>query len=113
LLFQLFCGSHNPTSRAQEEIMKSILSNEKVCFLCGANGPLEKHHCIGAAYRKKSEQQGLWVYLCKSCHNIPPNGVHHNRERMDALRATAEQAWIDEYDASIDDFIREFGRNYL
>jgi hypothetical protein len=98
--------------------MKSILSNEKVCFLCGANGPLEKHHIYGGAFRKKSEQQGLWVYLCHSCHNEPPNGVHHNRERMDALRAEAERAWINARNkevlqSSIDNFIREFGRNYL
>ena len=61
---------------------RSILSNEPKCFMCGSTVWLERHHVFGASNRKKSEKYGLWVYLCHNCHNEPPNGVHHNAERM-------------------------------
>jgi hypothetical protein len=100
--------------------MKSILSNEKVCFLCGANGPLEKHHVFPASNRKRSERDGLWVYLCHFCHNTNPNGVHFNQAKNIALREKAERAWIKErFNSSeptteeIDAFIREYGINYI
>ena len=46
--------------------------NDKRCFLCGRNDPsdpLERHHILGGANRKKSEKYGLVVYLCGNrCH---------------------------------------------
>lgn len=92
---------------------KSIISNEKECFICHTTQMLERHHIFGSAYRKKSEKDGLWVYLCKRHHNLSPDGVHQNRENMDKLRAHAEKLWLTWYDKTIDDFIREYGRNYL
>ena len=92
---------------------KSIMQEERECFICHTSQWLEKHHCIGGAYRKKSEKDGLWVYLCHYCHNEPPYGVHHNRKNMDKLRSKAQQAWQDHYNKTKDDFIREYGRNYL
>lgn len=83
------------------------------CFLCGRDGPLERHHIFGAANRKKSEKYGLVVELCHDCHNEPPRGAHHNAETALYLhqwgqrKAMLEQGW------STHDFIREFGKNYL
>lgn len=68
---------------------------------------------FGGANRKKSERDGLTVYLCKYHHNLAPEGVHHNRKNMDALRAKGQQVWQDHYGKTIDDFIKEYGRNYL
>ena len=90
---------------------KSILSEEKVCFLCGSCRWIEKHHIFGGAMRKKSEHYGLTVYLCHWCHNMPPNGVHFNREKMDELRAVGQRAFQEHY--ADKDFFKEFGRNYL
>lgn len=90
---------------------------ERRCWLCGANGmfdPLERHHIFGAAMRKKSEKYGLVVDLCgNTCHRNGPYAVHNNKDTMLRLhqygqrKAMAEQSW------SIEDFIREFGKNYL
>lgn len=91
----------------------SLLSNERECWFCGSSEWLERHHIFGGAYRKKSDREGLWVYLCHYCHNTPPNGVHFNRENMDRLRATGERAWLDYHGKEIPDFIRAYGRNYL
>ncbi len=90
---------------------RSIISNEHQCYLCGSVQWLDKHRILGGANRSKSERYGLWVYLCHYCHNEPPNGVHHNRERMDYLRAIA-QAKFEKVYPDIN-FLRTFGRNYL
>ena len=81
------------------------------CYLCGRYGQLEWHHIFGGANRKNSERYGLTVPLCHECHNEPPNGVHFNRERMDALRAEGQRKFESIY--SQDEFMRIFGRNYL
>jgi len=90
---------------------KSIISEERKCFLCGAYCWIEKHHIFGGANRKKSEHYGLTVYLCHYCHNEPPNGVHFNRERMDYMRQIGQRAFNAQYPDK--DFFKEFGRNYL
>lgn len=89
----------------------------KACWLCGRNGagdPLDKHHLFSGAYRKKSEKYGLTVYLCHNrCHIFGPNAAHRNKDTMQQLheygqrKAMKEQGWTPE------DFIREFGKNYL
>lgn len=92
--------------------MRSILSNEKRCYMCGKTCGLERHHIFsGYANRKKSEKDGLWVWLCHGCHNEPPNGVHHNRERMEWLRQEGQKAFQREYPDR--DFLKEYGRNWL
>jgi len=82
------------------------------CFLCKQTAPLERHHIFGGAYRDKSEQYGLTVDLCHNCHNEPPDGVHHNREKMDTLRRYGQIKAMGANDWTVEDFIREFGKNY-
>ncbi len=92
--------------------MHSIISNRKRCFICGSVQWLEVHHIMGGyANRKLSEQYGLMVYLCHYCHNEPPNGVHHNKEKMDWLRAEGQKRFEEEYPEL--DFLKVFGKNYL
>lgn len=93
--------------------MKSIVQTERECFICKTTRNLELHHIFGGAYRSKSDRDGLTVYLCHCHHNESPIGVHHNRQRMDWLRAIGQRAWMQHNNATIEDFIREFGRNYL
>lgn len=91
--------------------------DEKRCFLCGRNGaqdPLDRHHIFPGPYRKKSEKYGLVVYLCHNrCHIFAKTAVHNNASKMrqlqryGQLKAMREQGWTEE------DFIREFGKNYL
>nr|DAV56310.1 MAG TPA: Recombination enhancement, RecA-dependent nuclease [Caudoviricetes sp.] len=95
--------------------MQSIVQSfdGKRCFMCGTTSRIERHHIFGGAYRKKSEREGLVVYLCHECHNEPPNGVHHNRSNMDWLRAIGQKSWMGHYGKTADDFIKEYGRNYI
>lgn len=83
------------------------------CFFCGATQRLERHHIFGGANRKKSDKDGLVVDLCHECHNEPPYGVHHNKEMMLELHQYGERLWLEQHDATIEDFIKAYGKNYL
>ena len=83
------------------------------CYLCGSYRMIEWPHIFGASNRKKSTQYGLVVPLCRSCHNEPPNGVHHNANTNRRLKTTAQQKAMEHYGWDVDTFRSKFGKNYL
>lgn len=83
------------------------------CYICGKYAELERHHVYNGALRKKSEKYGAVVNLCHYCHNEPPDGVHYDQEADDWLKATFQRQLMKEHGWSIDDFIYQFGKNYL
>lgn len=84
------------------------------CFLCGRTGNLDKHHIFGGPFRKKSEKYGLTVDLCHdTCHIFGPDSVHQNRETMLEIKRYGQRKAMQENGWSKEDFIREFGKNYL
>ena len=94
--------------------MKSIMQKEKRCCICGTTNNLHEHHVIhGNANRKLSEKYGLKVWVCLE-HHTGNNGVHNNAYLDDELKKQAEIKWLlYDYDRSINDFIKIFGKNYL
>lgn len=90
---------------------------QRQCWLCGRNGsqdPLDRHHIFGGAKRKKSEKYGLVVYLCHNrCHIFGPEAVHVNAKTMKKLRQYGQKKAMEENGWTTQDFIREFGKNYL
>lgn len=93
--------------------MKSIMQYQKECYFCGSTASLEKHHIFNGAYRTKSENLGLTVYLCHNCHNEPPYGVHHNADEMKRLKAEGQAAAMNYYGWSEERFRDMFGKSYL
>lgn len=87
------------------------------CWLCGRNGaadPLDRHHIFGGANRGKSEKYGLVVYLCHSrCHIFGAGAVHQNAEVMRELHEYGQKKFMEEHNATADDFRELFGKNYL
>lgn len=83
------------------------------CFICHSRQWLEWHHVFGGALRSKSDRLGLVVRLCHYCHNEPPDGVHQNREIRRKVQALAQKKAMQEYGWSVEDFIKEFYKNYL
>ena len=87
------------------------------CWLCGKNGsqdPLDRHHIFGGPNRDKSEKYGLVVDLChNSCHIFGPNSAHRDEDVRNYLRRYGQKKAMDEQGWTVEDFIREFGRNYL
>lgn len=97
--------------------MKSIIQEEKECFLCRYFYDienliwLEDHHIFGGPNRHLSEKYGLKVYLCHKHHNEKPLGVHFNKEYMLLLKTLGQKAFINKY--KNEHFIEIFGKNYL
>ena len=94
----------------------SILQDDlEACFICfGCHEKLDRHEVFGGANRQKSKRLGLWVTLCHNQHHIfGPRSVHQCREVDLALKRFAQRAAMLHYGWSVEDFIREFGRNYL
>lgn len=95
--------------------MKSLISKEKKCFVCGTQFNLHKHHIMkGIRNRKKAEEDGLWVYLC-FLHHEGTNGVHgKNGHDLDLrLKRTGEKAWLEQNKKTKEEFIKRYRRNYL
>ena len=92
--------------------MKSILQNDKYCFVSYRSDWLEEHHIFfGNGQRALSEKYGLKVWLNHYVHNEPPNGVHHNKEADLRLKQIAQRAFQEHYPDL--DFVKIFGKNYL
>ena len=111
---------------AEQKMSKSILHNksEGTCFICsrflGDYSPRtnrDEHHVFGGPNRKKSEHYGLKVYLCQTHHEGDINGSKEAVHRPDQnnyaerLHILAQQEFEKRY--SHEEFMREFGRNYL
>ena len=90
----------------------SIMSNDKVCFICGTPFNLHKHHIYEAYRRKNSEKYGCWIYLCARHHNMSNQGIHFNKKLDTAIKQRCQEEWEARF-GNREDFIRVFGRNYL
>lgn len=97
--------------------MKSIISNEKECFVCGIkewSGALQRHHCIsGVSNRRNSEKYGLWVWLCFEHHTGSREGVHYNRPFEVTLKKLAQIKFEEVNEGGREEFIRIFGKSWL
>lgn len=92
--------------------MKSIISDERRCYLCGSTVGLEEHHILfGTSHRKVSERLGLKVWLCYRCHRDNKYGVHGNRAKDRQLKELAQSVF--EKNHTRDEWLKLFGRNYL
>lgn len=72
-----------------------------------------KHHVFGGANRKKSERDGLFIYLTPEMHNMSDRGIHYNQTFMDYAHYVGQVSWIEYYNKTKEDFIKEYGRSYL
>jgi hypothetical protein len=89
-----------------------MVSDER-CYFCHNTQNLHIHHIFGGtANRRKSEKYGLTVYLCAYHHNLGKKCVHNNKE-MDLILKKQAQEYFEEECGLHEDFMREFGKNYL
>lgn len=91
---------------------KSILKNDRECFVCGNIYGLDKHHIYGGGNRQVSEQNGFWCYLCKRHHTRTIYSVHGDPDhRLDKeLKALCQAVY--EKDHTREDFIELIGKSY-
>lgn len=91
--------------------MKSILQEEKKCFLTGYEGQLHKHHIYGGANRRISEKHGFWIWLKPELHNLSNQGVHFNHDLDLKLKRICQRKYEETH--TREEFMQLIGRNYL
>lgn len=91
--------------------MRSLISNDRLCYVCRTPLGLHRHHIYGGANRTLSEKYGCWVFLCGRHHNMSNEGVHFDKALDQSLKMEAQRRFQDAYPDK--DFIQVFGRNYL
>ena len=91
--------------------MKSIVhTNNGYCYICKQYGQLVEHHVFnGTANRKKSEEDGMKVYVHTVCHEWI-----HTHEISDLnLKAICQKIWQEYYNKTDEDFIKRYGIDYI
>lgn len=92
--------------------MKSIIQDRKECFICKSIYGLQEHHIFfGTANRKKSEQEGLKVWLCLEHHTGSKISPHYSREVDLKLKRIAQAKYEETH--TREEFMQLFGKNYL
>ena len=90
--------------------MKSIMQEEKQCFVCGKTEPLHCHHIYMGGNRRQAEKHGCWVWLCPE-HHVGKTGVHFNRNLDLMLKKMCQSRFEETH--SREEFMKIFGRNWL
>lgn len=91
----------------------SLLSDDKVCYLCKTPNDIHKHHIFfGSGRRALSELDGCWCYLCARHHNMSDKSVHFDRDLDLWLKKICQKKW-EEKKGTHNDFIHRYGRSYL
>lgn len=93
--------------------MRSLISDNQVCVVCGTTYWLERHHVYGASNRNKSEEDGAWCYLCHNHHTGSRHSVHMDAEMAWKLKEYTQRKWMERYGKTEEDFRKRYGRSYL
>ena len=87
---------------------KSIMQDEKVCFVTGAVNCLDKHHVFHGSRRKAADRWGCWVWLHHDVHM----DLHQRNTALDRqLKALCQKRFEELY--GHEKFMAVFGKNYL
>lgn len=94
-------------------MVKSILQDEKKCYITGQTNNLHLHHIYRGVNRKISDKNGFVVYLAGWLHNQSDEGVHgKNGKELDLMLKRHCQMKFEETH-SREEFMQLIGRNYL
>ncbi len=74
----------------------------------------ERHEALNGANRRKSIEYGLYVFLTPEQHR-GTNGVHgkNGKDFSYYLKKQAQISYMNKFNKSKEDFIKEFKKNYL
>lgn len=92
--------------------MKSIIQNNKECFICGQMVNLHNHHIYFGKNRKISDKNGFTCWLCYN-HHEGDCGVHGKYgNQIDLfLKKCCQSKFEDTH--TREEFIKLIGKNYL
>jgi hypothetical protein len=87
---------------------KSIMQDEKVCFVTGATKGLDLHHVYAGSRRKLSDKWGCWVWLAHDVHmDLHERNPGLDRDLKDLCQRRFEELYGHEK------FMAVFGKNYI
>ena len=90
--------------------MKSIIQgNTEYCPICFKK--IEQghwHHIYSGANRKRSEDEGMKIYVHPECHEY----IHNSPLYMLTLQAEYQDKWCQVNGKTTEDFMKIFGKNY-
>lgn len=89
----------------------SFIGDTDRCFICKTNYNLEKHHIMNGPYKKASEKHGLLIKVCPNCHTQAPGSIHRDSVFRKELKKMGQR--IFEQKHTREEFVKEFGQNYL
>lgn len=89
----------------------NFIGDTEECFICKTTYSLETHHIMNGPYKKASEKYGLLVKVCTNCHTMAPDSIHRDSKMMKKLKMFGQEYF--EQSHSREEFIKEFGQNYL
>ena len=87
---------------------KSLMQDEKECFVTGSTVNLDLHHIYHGPRRKAADRWGCWCWLR---HDIHMDLHDKNKELDRMLQRVCQEKFEDKY--SHDEFMEVFGKNYL
>jgi hypothetical protein len=99
-----------PTYKKQRKIKHKVLFRRGYCYNCHRSYGLEEHHIYGGnPDRQHSDDYGLVVDLCHTCH------LSVTDEKDQGLINELKQKGQQRFEAvhGHEEFMRIFGRNYL
>ena len=84
----------------------SVISNKYECLLCKRDAGLHCHHVYEGSRRTRSDEAGLWVWLCDMHHRAA-----HETELGRMLKERVQFAY--ERTHTREEFMRITQKNYL
>ena len=90
---------------------KSIMQDEKKCYVTGDTEGLHLHHIYGGSNRKISDKNGFTVYLRGDWHNLSDYGVHFNKELDLHLKQECQRKYEETHTRK--EFMMLIGKNYI
>lgn len=80
-----------------------------LCYVCEHSPATETHHIFNASMRKKSEEYGATIRVCRECHDY----IHNHPKYMLILKKTFQFKIMSEYNLTEEDFRAIFHKSYL
>jgi len=91
--------------------IKSIIQDEKKCYISESEYNLEEHHIFFGKNRKMSEKYGLKIWLTNKYHITSNVAVHNNIVLDNELKQMAQRKFEESHTRK--EFMKIFGKNYL
>lgn len=83
---------------------ESIICKDWRCYICHREYGLDLHHCLHGAYRKKADEDGLFIALCRYHHSR----LHDFGENDKRLKELAQESYIKIHGR--EEFLKRYGR---